>query len=85
MRRLRTEACTASIPAEVVQFIISAWKIRLPDEPPILGGTRIEVYYSHGITLSILAGIEQCDIGEALWRSLHCHAWGRVESWIRTH
>ena len=74
MRRLRAKARAAGIPAEVVQLIIAAWKICLPDEPPILGGTRIEVNDSHSIALSILAGVEQSDICEAFWRGLHCHA-----------
>jgi hypothetical protein len=71
---LRTKARAASIPAEVVQFVISAREICLPDEPPIFGGTRIKVDDSHGIALSILAGVEQSDICEAFWRGLHCHA-----------
>ena len=38
---------------EVVQLIIAAWKVRLPDEPPVFGGTRIEVNDAHGVALSI--------------------------------
>jgi hypothetical protein len=59
----------------VVQLIIAAWKVRLPDEPPIFGGTRIEVNNAHGVALSILARVEQCDIGKAFWRGLHGHSW----------
>jgi len=55
-------------------FGSAAWKICLPDEPPILGGTRIEVNDSHGITLSIFAGVEQSDVCEAFCRGLHRHA-----------
>jgi hypothetical protein len=58
MGRLGTKTRAAGIPAEVVQFIIAAGKICLPDEPPILRGTRIEVDDPHGIALSILAGVE---------------------------
>jgi hypothetical protein len=71
---LRTKTRTAGIPAEVVQLIIAARKISLPDEPPILGGTRIKIYDAHGIALSILAGVEQGDISETFLRSLHRHA-----------
>jgi hypothetical protein len=71
---LWTKTRTAGIPAEVVQLIIAAWKICLPDELSIPGGTWIEVNHSHGIALSILSGVEQSDIRETFWRSLHCHA-----------
>src|SRR4029078_823976 len=74
VRRWRAKTRAAGIPAEVVQLIIAPWKLRLPDESPILGRTRIEVNHSHGIALSILAGVEQSDICEAFWRSLHRHA-----------
>ena len=75
MRRLRTKTRAARIPAEVVQLIISAWKICLPDEPPIFGRVSVEVDHSHGIALSILAGVEQGNVCEAFWWGLHCHAW----------
>jgi hypothetical protein len=58
----------------VVQLIIAAGKVRLPDEPPIFRGTRIEVNDAHGVALSILARVEQCDIGKAFWPSLHRHS-----------
>jgi hypothetical protein len=74
MGRLRTKTRATGIPAEVVQLIIAAGKIRLPDESPISRGTRIEVNHPHGIALSILAGVEQSDICEAFWRGLHGHA-----------
>ena len=74
MRGLRAKTRAAGIPAEVVQLIIAAGKIGLPDEPPVLGGTRIEVNDAHGVVLSILAGVEQRDISEAFWRGLHRHA-----------
>jgi len=75
MGGLWTKTRAAGIPAEVVQLIITAWEIRLPDESPISRGTRIEVNHSHGIALSILAGVEQSDICEAFWWGLHRHAW----------
>jgi hypothetical protein len=71
---LRAKTRAAGIPAEVVQLIIAAWKICLPNEPAVSRGTRIEVNHSHGIALSILAGVEQSDICEAFWRGLHRHA-----------
>jgi hypothetical protein len=73
MGRLRTKTGAAGIPSEVVQLIITTWKICLPDELPISGGTRIEVNDTHGIALSILAGVEQRDICEACWWGLHRH------------
>ena len=85
MRGLRAETRAARIPAEMMQLIIAAGKIRLPDEPAILGGTRIEVNDAHGVALSILADVEQSDISEAFRRGLHRHARRRVKSWIRTH
>ena len=74
MRGLRTKARAAGIPAEVMQLIIASRKICLPDESPILGGIRIEVNDAHRIALSILAGVEQGDVGEPFWRGLHRHA-----------
>jgi hypothetical protein len=71
---LRTKTRAAGIPAEVVQFVIAAGKICLPDESPILGRTRIEVDNAHRIALSILPGVEQRDISEPFCRGLHCHA-----------
>ena len=58
----------------MVQLVISARKICLPDEPPVLGGTEVEVDDSHSIALSILAGVEQSDICEPFCWGLHCHA-----------
>src|SRR6202795_2634820 len=74
MRGLWTEARAASVPAKMVQLIIAAGKIYLPDEPAILRRTRLEVNDAYGIPLSIPSDVEQCNIREVFGRSLHCHA-----------
>jgi hypothetical protein len=58
----------------VVQLIVAAKEIGLTDQPAIVRGTRVQVNDAHGIVLSIAAGIQQRDIRQTLWRSLHCHA-----------
>src|ERR671925_126695 len=83
MRGLWAKASAASVPAEMVQLIIAAGKIHLPDELAIFRGTRIEVNYTHGVALSILPDVEQRDVSETLWGGLHGHTWRRVESWVR--
>jgi hypothetical protein len=85
MRRLRAKTRAAGIPAEVVQLIIAAWKIRLPHESPITGGTWIEVNDAHSVCLTIVPGWQQSHIRQTLWRGLHRHRRGRIEGWIRTH
>jgi hypothetical protein len=75
MGGLRAKARAASVTAEVVQLIVAAGKIRLPDEPTILGRSGIEINDAHGVALPILARVEQCDIGKTFWRGLHRHSW----------
>jgi hypothetical protein len=59
----------------MVQLIIAARKIHLPDEPAIFGRTRIKINHTHGIALSVARNVEQRDVSETFWRGLHCHAW----------
>jgi hypothetical protein len=58
----------------MVQLIVAARKVDLPDQPAILGGSRIDVNHTHGVALSIVPDVEKCHIREVFWRSLHCHA-----------
>jgi hypothetical protein len=74
MRSLWTKTRAASIPAEVVQLIITAREICLPHKTPVLGGARIEVDDSHSIALSILADVEQSNVCEPFCWGVHCHA-----------
>jgi hypothetical protein len=74
MRGLWAKASAASVPTEMVQLIVAARKIDLPDETAIFGGTQIEVNHTHGVALSIVPDVEQRDVSKAFWRGLHCHA-----------
>src|SRR6516165_10727252 len=85
MRSLRAKACAASVPTEMVQFIVGAGKIHLTNELAIFGGTRLEVNHTHGVAMSIVTDVEERDVGEAFWRGLHCHPRRRIEGWVRTH
>jgi hypothetical protein len=58
----------------MVQLIIAAGKIQLPDEMAIRGGSRININHAHGIALSTAPDVEQRDVSDAFWRGLHCHA-----------
>jgi hypothetical protein len=42
----------------MVELIIATWKFHLPDEPTILGGTRIEINDTHSVVLTTLASVE---------------------------
>ena len=52
MRSLRTEASAAGVPAEMVQFIVAAGKVGLPDHSSVFGGTWVKINDAHGIPLS---------------------------------
>jgi hypothetical protein len=58
MRGLRAEARAARIPAEMMQFVITAGKIHLPNQAAIFGGSRIKVDNAHGVALSIVPNVE---------------------------
>jgi hypothetical protein len=71
---LWAKASAASVPTEMVQLIVASRKIDLPDETAIFWGTGIEVNHTHGVALSIVPDVEQCDVSNAFWWGLHCHA-----------
>jgi hypothetical protein len=74
MRGLWAKASAASVPTEMVQLVVAARKIDLPDQTAIFGGTRIKVNHAHGIALSSVPDVEQRNVSKAFWRGLHCHA-----------
>src|SRR5215469_1726353 len=83
VRILRTEACAARVPSEVMELIITVGEVHLANELTICGGMRVEVDDSHGIPLSILAHVEQSQVSEAFRRGLHGHARRWVKGWVR--
>src|SRR5262249_22681136 len=87
MRSLRAKACAASIPTEMVQLIISAGKIHLPDEPAIFGGAWLQINHAERVATSVRPNIEQRDVTEAFRGSLHRHTRRGVEGrvWHQGH
>jgi hypothetical protein len=73
MRGLRAETSAASVPAEVMQLIVTTAKIHLADDPAVLGRIGMKINDTYTVVLSILAVVEQRYIGKAFWRSLHGH------------
>jgi hypothetical protein len=65
MRGLQAEARAASVPAEMMQFVVASGKVYLTDEPVIFRGAGIEIDHAHGVELSIRPDVEQRDVSEA--------------------
>src|SRR5262245_15820001 len=85
MRSLRAKASAARVPAKVMQLIVAAREIYLPDEPAIAGRTRIEIDDAHSVFLAIVSHVKQRNIGQAFRWGLHGHARRGIESRVRTH
>src|SRR4029077_3596996 len=74
VRVLGAEARAACVPAEVMQLVIVVGEIYLANELAIYGGTRIDIDNAYGVALTILADVEQRDVGDAFRLGLHPHA-----------
>ena len=70
MRGLRAETSAASVPAEVMQLIITTAKIHLADDPAVLGRIGMEINDAYTVVLSILAVVEQRHIKQGVLAAL---------------
>jgi hypothetical protein len=57
-----------------MQLVIAVGKLHLAEELTVSGGTRLEVNDSHGVTLAVLAHIEQSNVSDVFRRGFHRHA-----------
>ena len=73
MRRVRAQARTARVPAEVMQLVAGVRHVGLPDQTAVALRVGIDVHDADRVGASFFVGIDQRQVGELLRRRLHRH------------
>ena len=68
MRGLRAETGAASVPAEVMQLIVTTAKIHLADDPAVLGRIGMKINDAYTVVFSILAKLSEALFVDTLRR-----------------